>query len=696
MAHSEPQAVADHANGADSEEGAAVVVDEATPANAATAEPPPFRRVLVVDDELAGLTHAHLRNHAQEFVAELADINSPLAYEALRYAEGTGHFDGLAERPVDEIARQLSSDEFVRRVLMSDEFRASESGSDPRASSFYERVDSASRLRRELESAFPAPDFELSFVAEKPNLLDTLLNYDLVVLDLVLLNSANAVDELLKYLSDLSEIAGERELPSLIVLSSRPEMRANSQRFSADSNISAAGLMLLEKKQVALESFGSPGLRLSFHQLSQQRAIAHRMRLFMRVWTNSIAEALTQAKRTLWNLDASAMQEIHHTAISDFDPYDEHLNELVMREYLWHVEQSEGLRPAIQSLDECFQAQLEGPNPVKIKRRFVAPFMDPAPGRDLISHYTWTGLGKATNFSDLPAEDVVKNFNRLIPFGAVLAPESTDLVELQKNEWLVHITQQCDLNAATRPSDPENKRLIPRSVMFALASAAPENQQSHPVDDCGDLVARGLRLAGADFEVRIQSGSVLSLPIAEFVARVHSKGLRVVGRLRHDVASFFLDATVNHMTRPAQLKTSRMGATEARLFLRGRGFNGDQPMPFTEGGDGVPAVVSVVLQKGKRFRFQAETCMFLALWLKQALGGREGAAEVDAVNVSNVLAVGVAKGDALVGTTLGVDSCSSQTIIDGSYWRGKGPKRDLELLLLLVADGDEAKPGPAG
>lgn len=600
-----------------------------------TAGQKPILNVLVIDDELTALTSAHMREYTADFFAEIADINSETTeavWEIVRaQVAGKKPYDAVTP---NEVADFFASQDFIS-VVLSEAMRNAEFPAAGMLTSFHEYADSVTALRKLIEMAYPEPDFKLTFQATRPEPPNALRAYDLVILDLVLANSAAAVDELVTYLKRLANDTAP--LPCLIVLSSREEMIDNRPRFSSDSQISAAGLLLLQKREVRKQAFGVVGLQLSYEQLNRQRSVAQHTRVFVRAWIEGLAAGQQAASQTLWNLDAAAMQEIHLSANSDDDPYDAHLNELVAREYLWHVEGVEAVATAVEDLDLAFQSHLKSDGKkISIGERFVAPYADPKPGRNLVSHYNWTGFKPIGSLRNVSANELARKFNRLVPFGAVIAPET---LAVGTQCW-VHITQQCDLNGSVRVVSPGEVPNSSLSATLAMATAIEVNDRTVPTHDTQDLVARGLRVDEQEFDLRFVSGRTVSVPINLFIKLARRKGQRVVGRLRHDIATQFLNATANHMTRPAQLKATRVQMRPGRLYLWGKGYNCDKPLGYLNE-DGDIRTLQVAFND-KQCYLADEASLPVALWLAEEARAKLGKS-VDTTKLYNLVRGGMTK-----------------------------------------------------
>lgn len=593
-------------------------------------------KVHVIDDELAGLTFAHLSARS-EIGPALADISSPEVAELWPIVVSIdGSFQPLEKENKDTVLQFLGSTRFVQEIVLSDKFRRTASAllTDPLAN-FLQQADNVRVLKEQIESAFPPTEFETTFASTRPSSPADLLKYDFLILDLVLNRSTGAVDEMVNYLLTMAEANYPSRIPAIIIMSNSEELTTERLRFSTESRISAAGLLLLPKAKIRETGFGKEGLVLSYQQLDRQRGVAHHMRVFMRTWMGALEDARKKADITLWNLDAAAMQQIHLSAIAEDDPYDEHLNELMSREYLWHVESSPAVGTALEALDACFTEQLTpGSNPPTIGTRFIAPLVNPKVGRDLVSHFTWTGFAVPSALDSMSAQEALENFNKLVPFGAVLAPAELT----PETECLVHITQQCDLNAATRS---KNLAKPVQSAQFAVVLPVEVVEHKMPPHDTENesLVARGMSIGGKEYDFKLAKGRQLALPIRKFIEHATTEKLSVVGRLRHDIATHFLSATVNHMTRFASLKTTRVEVRSANVFLYGKKFPNGAPLMLTEA-DGTPVTVQVALHNKLHF-FLDGTSVRIALWVKDQLAAHYAGMKFDTAAVCNTLSVGL-------------------------------------------------------
>ncbi|MCF1252509.1 hypothetical protein LH705_23635 [Pseudomonas putida] len=568
--------------------------------------PVELTKVVVIDDELFGLNSIHLQQFIHDFHSPIGDATSPQFGELWRLTEELGGLPDVQDYDEEEQRKYLLSDNFVTSVVLHEQFLNKIEDPDVRTwlSPFLKHAEKVDRLRSALKEAFAGESFTLDFLPSRPAQPSQLLQYDLIVFDLVLQGSTAPVDELISYLKALGESQPDH-LPSIIVMSSREELIQERSRFSTESDISAAGLMLLPKWEVFKENFGANGIKLSYQQLSRQRDVAQYMRVFMSAWSNALVEAQKRARVTLWNLDAAAMQEIHLSASLDSDPYDGHLSEFMAKEYLWHVEGAREVSDSISKLDSCFKDQLKtGGKFPTIATRFMAPFVNPAVGRDLVSHFTWSGFAMDRNILSNDKEVILANFGQAMPFGAVLAPDVVD----ENSEFLVHITQQCDILNVVRSSEQGF------TAKFAIAKPEEVTDNRIPVHKNDEIVARGLTLNGKEYDLKNVNGSILALPVNMLIDYLRAKEFNVVGRLRHEIAMQFLVATANHMTRPALIKTTRPQVHAVNVYLYGESLPDGELLPYTNT-EGELLVVGMTKHNGMYY-FSDESSMRIALWAK--------------------------------------------------------------------------------
>lgn len=582
-----------------------------------------LRRILVVDDELAGLRREHVRGVNPDFYDVISDVNDP-RFEYLRQVGlAVASIAELMDGDINDVAAYFGSDDAVSNLILSDAF-AQGAHHDLKAllNSFIERAARVKKLKAAMHEAFPASHFVIEIrSAPRPPAHDVLL-FDALFLDLFLENGdANPVDGLAAYMRSVSHAAAGNEIPPIVLMSSHEELEQNRQSFSEKSQISAAGLLILPKQKITSEAFGAPGLRLGFDQLTRQRPAAREMRLFMANWLKALDDAKKQASATLWNLDASAMQQIHFASVSDDDPFDQHLHELLAREHLVHIEEDASVSTSMSKLDGIFRALLSADGKA-IENRLIAPTSDVHAMRNLISHFTWIGALPSVSFI-APDIEAAKNISRSLPFGSVLAGPDLKTGSI----CLVHITQQCDLNGISRDKDINGCLIFTRARARELQTWEKPDPSTKP-----RLVARNLKFddgAGPrEFDLDIEVGQVLALPLVEVVQRAREQSLRVIGRLRGDIASHVVADTSNHISRSASQKMIRPAMLKAKVFLQEPTLNKGSATVLEK--DGKAKVFSLLFESDQ-YSFQDDACVWISLWLRSEMAKLGIAVDVDSV-----------------------------------------------------------------
>jgi hypothetical protein len=579
--------------------------------------PPPEQRpdpktIMVVDDELSQLLKSHVRRLAADFYGTIEDVNDPAfdnLWDVARAVPGLGAVDW----DQDTAAEYLSSEDAVSRVFLSQEFeQIAQDRLRGLLHPFTVRAKWVASLKQVFQESFRPPEFDLRFVpAPRPPFAEVGL-CAAVFLDLFLeQGEASPVEAVQNYLRQLATDAGEAALPPLVLMSSHPELEQYKLGFSEHACISAAGLMVLPKDALMEPEFRASGLTLAFKQLDRQKPVAHALRRFMAAWLDALETAKKNTARTLWNLDASAMQQIHLASISDDDPYDEHLNEFLSREHLFHVEAQAKVAASMAELDKQFRAQLTLDG--QIENRLISPLADVKTARAFVSHFTWFGSALPEHFVGGEGDEAgaAARISRLLPFGSVLVQEQIGA----ESRCLVHITQQCDLNAISRSKDAS------RTLVFAMTSASELLASSNPIVKTTELVAKSLRIGhGADereFDLRVDVGDLLAMPLREFLARARAEAWRVAGRLRSDITNHVVAATTNQMSRPASQKMIRPGLLKSKVFLQSATFQGGKIALMDKDSAEVqkPAKIFSVLRDAERYSFEDGASIEIALWL---------------------------------------------------------------------------------
>jgi hypothetical protein len=567
------------------------------------------KKIIIVDDELFGFRKSHISGVCKDFYQIMEDVNDPRFEQIINIGKEIDALKAIFEGSYDSIMEYIASDDAANDFLSKESFI---SKITPQLTQilnpFLERVERTENIRRILYQAFPEVNFNLEFQGERPTTSEV-LECDGLFLDLFLENnSVNPVKELTDYLQQLAHQAENHKIPPIILMSTHPELQDNQLNFSKSAHISAAGLMILTKDKMLNLSFGSLGIKLSFDQLIQQNDTAHAMRLLIKAWLNALDNAKFAAAKTLWNLDASAMQQIHFASYSDNDPYEQHIHELLCREHLAYIEADKEVIKHFGELDFCFQSLLTE-DKQNIENRLIAPISDVRTGRTLMSHFTWLGMPlPETPFYDEP--DPIKRIANILPFGSVV---STMPVQTG-SKCLIHITQQCDLNDISRKND-DNGTLI-----FAYATATEFKVTDEPFTSTTQLFARNLQInqnsASKEFDLEITPKHIMALPVKDFLNKASQDSLQMIGRLRNDIASHVTSSVSRHISRPASQKMIRPAMYKAKIFIQSASDTKATPPRtiFEQPGSQIAKVFQVT-KIDDFYSFQDDACIWIALWL---------------------------------------------------------------------------------
>lgn len=574
----------------------AAVIDANVPA-----QPNVLKKIAVVDDQLFSLKRKDLAGSDIDF---FEDRTSEELAELWGIIQKQKPFNSLEDTSDDEIQAFLNTDDFIEDVLLSEVFDGEASQNlKQKFDHFFMLSTTAKKHKEIIKKVFPTSEFEVEYLGVRPQNPKVLLNYEFIMLDLFMNDSVTTIQDLKDYLKKLATSARTSPIPPIVLFSSNPSLSENRKSFSKAAKISSAGIYILLKADLLDTNFADVGLALIYKQLTAQIDVANKMRNFIKAWVSALNNAKSRAEENLWNLDAGAMQYIHYTAVTDNDPYDEHLSELISREYSWHVESNPKVRSTLSKLDNSLFDHLESVDGNKqIKNHFVVP-MEQKDSRNLISHFTWSGLTLPEAFNNFPENKTLISINKLIPFGALLIDKN--FAEAEKKVALIHITQQCDLNDISRGD-------FDKSLTFVIAEA--NKVENHKISQYNsqDLVAKSLKINDIEYDFQFIKGRLLCLPVRQFLQYSKEHEYKVMGRLRHDIASLFMQATVNEMLRPASQKLDRSVVIKGKIYLRIP--NSNEPILFVE--QGVEKVFQLYKIKSNSYSFYDSDSNDIGMWLK--------------------------------------------------------------------------------
>lgn len=565
--------------------------------------------VAVIDDDFGPAKFSELPRDIQD---AFLDDNSSESKNALALIEKLREEDLPADvfqsilkhREEGNLIDFLQSDEFVTSIFLQshDDILERDLKSSYADSNFAVSREDANSLRTIFNGAFGADN--VTYFADRNVDIEAISNVDFLILDLFIKTPEDFIQEITAFLKHLVQHCDH--LPPILLMSSHAELKHNLGKIRSIAEISAAGMVALSKREIR-NNVGVDGVILMWEQLHHQRVAANKTKVLISAWSAALENAKSKALETIWSLDASAMQQFHYTAFIENDPFDEHLSDLLTREYQWHVESNSSFQASLSDLDKALLDEVDQET-MEIVHRFPQHHPhDEVKALSLIqAHYNWSGTLQHTSLSEISEEALKENFNRIIPFGAVLAGVDAKAGD---KAW-IHVTQQCDLNK--RDIYTNSSSILFLQVELIEASLLTDKKDN-------EIILTGFPSQEGKFNLRVIPSRFLASPIDFLHGFVTQQKLSVVGRLRIDIAKLCLQAFINHSSRPAAFSIQSKTSESFRAFLvtPGESDNKTRSVKFEEINDPSKAKIIEVIRVGNKILFADDDCNRLALWLLQ-------------------------------------------------------------------------------
>jgi len=524
---------------------------EAMPAEPAAPATKPL--VYFIDDDLALPRFASLTETLRK---ELSDINSPDLATLWELGRGTLGLPELGTTPPGEVLARVQQEDFVRGVVLSD-------GAYGKVSEDSRRELDSVRAHREsivvfadsVRKAFPTEGFELTEFSERPADRKSLLKADLLILDLVM-GGGDPIAGVKAFLQEIAKEAGDGAIPPILLVSLHDDaLKKNHLDIRSSAHISASGLFVLSKKDVA-EPTGHFMLSALWAQLTDRRKAATKMRALFKAVESAFEGVKQHTMQTLWSLDVASMHQIYVTARNENDSYDEHVLELLAREVLWHFEMDEPVKRALNDIIQEFATSVkEADSKPEIIFRypsFIGINMEAL--RTLVKHHACTPLLPAKKVTDLDVEADPWGIPGALPFGGVIC--SNDFA-VTGDVW-VNITPLCDLI---------KKKILAESLSLTFVKC-----RAHPVQEklskSDAIVVQGVAFDTRDFDLEVLPNRTLSRPVREIVELAKAAQWEVKARLRADVAKQIQQEVASHLSRRDALSSTGGNEIASRVCLR--------------------------------------------------------------------------------------------------------------------------------
>lgn len=563
--------------------------------------------VAVIDDDFGPAKFSELPPDIQD---AFLDEHTPESKNALTIIENLKEDDLPIEafrvvekyRAEDNLFEFLQSDEFATYIFLRSHNEILEGAlkSSYADSHFATSREEANALKEIFNNAFGNEN--VTYFADRNTDIDVISKFDFLILDLFIKTPEDFIRDITSFLKHLVQHC--EQLPPILLMSSHAELKHNLGKIRYFAEISAAGMVALSKREIR-NSAGIDGVRLMWEQLHHQRVAASKTKTLISAWNTALENAKSKALETIWSLDASAMQQFHYTAFIENDPFDEHLSDLLSREYQWHVENNSSFQTSLSDLDKALLDEIDQTS-MEIRHRFPQHHPhDEVKALSLIqAHYNWSGTLQHTELSNISEKYLQENFNRTIPFGAVLAE---DKATAGSKAW-IHVTQQCDLNK--RDIYTNSSSILFLQVELVDATLPLDKKEN-------EIILTGFPTQGGNLSLKVIPSRFWASPIELLHKFVTTQKLSVVGRLRIDIAKLCLQAFINHSSRPAAFSIQNKTPESFRAFLvtPGKEDNKTRAVKYEELNDPKKAKIIEVIKVGNKILFADDDCNRLALWL---------------------------------------------------------------------------------
>jgi hypothetical protein len=576
------------------------------------------KKVIFIDDDLGAPKFKNLPETVRE---GLEDINSP-DLSAL-WAVGTAPLalPVLSDTSVETVLARVQQDDFVGQVLLTD------AGRGAVAPPFRESIDAYLDSRRSLANfadavrkAFPASDYEIEELSERPDDQQMLLHANLLILDLYM-DGGDTLSNVKDYLRGLSAKAEQNEIPPILLVSTQSNTLANNHlAIRQAASISSSGLFVLSKSDVTSNPNGHFMLMALWKQLDDRRAAANSMRKLCKSVNEALDETKSKVLTTLWSLDVAALHEIYTTAKIENDNFNEHIVELLGRDLLWHFEEDAFFNQALHGLGETFAPSLDQTaDPPKVNFRYPSFVKVNTESLDsLVWHHTCTPMLPKSHIGDFLLATNKTELASFLPFGAIVVP-NTFAVD---GEVFINVTPQCDLI---------KRKLFDKS--FSLIFVSAKTVEMPPQTAGKDIYhLKGVVIDGKNYDLHIFPSRTIATSPGKLVELAKAADWKVKARLRNDVAKQVQQSVASNITRRDELTTTRGEEFVCKLFIKFKDAKHGVDW-FSDSKD----VAFIKVNESKEFKVGDQDAFFIAAWAADILGRKIDAAKFATPSFFNAL-----------------------------------------------------------
>lgn len=523
---------------------------------------PQLKRILIIDDEINGISLNTFNSDSEELLNELNDITGPITDEVISIINQ--HFINYS----NFIENKKFSLDLIKNVFLNPSFL--EKASKDLYDLIFPILDK-NRLLIEIsetiKAAFSDSSYEVITLENytQASELD-ITSFDLLILDWYLGPTITNEDYIKNTLSNIDN------LPPIILLTSHNKIDTPSERsrFYESTKISGAGLITLTKNKLISKSFNSSGLLRIASTLMRQRFIANDIRGYIKDWEMALEIAKTKTLETLWQLDTFILKSIQEDAFIDGQPYHDHFHNFIQKENSWHIENLLRDSSRIEDLGEKLKnfeyknilTHATNPNSFSLHRT-------------LLSHYSFKGYSKNLAISSKAIIELEKSILHDIPFGAVLKTKS--ITQPVENIY-INITQPCDLSDIVRSSKRSN-----RSIQLIKMEPTKKGLNESAIFDTANYIITDFNINNEFYDLKPLPMSIISLNFEDFYKFSCEQELHVIGEVRSDIAVGLQQKAVSYLIRPSQQRIQRPSISPSKVVHLKHcetGVNNDRGYPL--------------------------------------------------------------------------------------------------------------------
>ncbi|ENX33073.1 hypothetical protein F889_03005 [Acinetobacter colistiniresistens] len=561
------------------------------------------KKILIIDDEINGLRPDMYMIQAESFFKNFEDYRQDETKELFQFISEHSEIFNV-KKPKDLSAltpRALFEDYFSKPFFRKNGPTLLTS----QLSTIYTIHDSLIKIKSIIESTFSPTIYDFEFIENIPTSseIKDIDKYELLIVDLKIGNVSST-----NFLNSISDIPN---LPPIILISSQFNDGKNKlSDYFKETYISATGLTLLSKSDLKDSASGSFKLKLLADQLISQREISNTTKNLIKTWEKLLIDAKSEFSKMLWKLDATIMQQIFNDSISDNVPFSDMINDFLIKELLWNIEESDELKRSIKSLENSFTNH---------NKKMLAYELDINAHRTLLSHHFYTGgnnididfssthlkypSGRMKRKKDI-LNNLQKNILTILPFGTILYNSDEESI-------LINITQQCNLAGISRAKQPSLN-----SLLFIKANISKADNSAYIPYNDKSLVSILHKINSSNvnefLDIQPNSKHLLSCSLSDFIDLVKKSNSKIIGRMRPEHVISLQQETALTILKPAQTRISRLGACKAIITLIKRDMTSEI---FKNNKAGL----EIITMESNKYRLSDRLSIDLSVWLKVQL-----------------------------------------------------------------------------